>query len=439
MLRPETPNDPARGKSPSEKPPAPSTPTRGRRVLNGWLLVGTVATLAVLPIAAYFWRGYQVKHTAFAITDRAEAFAEKKDYATAAAYYARYLELRPEDSNARLRRAEIYELATGGQGGFQALVELYQEALRPSSQGLAPEKELQARRRLTELLAQAGEFAAAQSEVENLRKLEQKELAQKPDEWRWPGLKALTLAGKFRADNASVPRAELEAAFAAVIEPEKAGSPKVYQDPAVYLARYEYRLQQQLPNASEDLDAALKLAPTNVQVLLTAAAVAQSEGAAATAAARSEAATAATAQSEAVAAGLGSQELEGLRVAEIRRRPTLPIPKPTNSTNAPSSPPPRIRGLTRALAASTGPGLCRGTNPDLATRHERGQGRGQMHRTRYRSGRGPDPTGSPGGGRGCLERPRCAPRKTGSKVQVGDETSGRPAKRKTVLPKRPLR
>ena len=37
------------------------------------------------------------------------------------------------------------------------------------------------------------------------------------------------------------------------------GRPKVYKDPAVYLARYQYRLQQKLPHASEDLEAALKL------------------------------------------------------------------------------------------------------------------------------------------------------------------------------------
>ena len=178
--------------------------------------------------------------------------------------------------------------ATGGRGGFQQAVELYQEALRPASQGLSPERELAARRRLSELMLQADELTAAESEVQKLRELEQKELAQSPEEWRAPGLEALRLAGKvrtFRGDSATEPPAtlinEVEEAFKEVLEPETAGKPKVYQDPAVYLARYEYRLQRQLPNAKEDLAAALKLAPADSMVLLTAAAAAQSEAAAA--------------------------------------------------------------------------------------------------------------------------------------------------------------
>ena len=130
-----------------------------------------------------------------------------------------------------------------------------------------------------ELLLQSGEFPAAEGELEKLRELEGKELADKPQQWRWPGLKALVLAGKFRANNSAVPRATVEEAFADVLEPEKSGKPIVYKDPGVYLARYDFRLQQKLPNANDDLDAALKLAPTNTAVLLTAAAAAQRQAA----------------------------------------------------------------------------------------------------------------------------------------------------------------
>ena len=59
--------------------------------------------------------------------------------------------------------------------------------------------------------------------------------------------------------------------------PDKDGKFKFYREPAVYLARYAYRLQEKLPHAGDDLDAAVKLAPTNATVLLTAADAAQRE------------------------------------------------------------------------------------------------------------------------------------------------------------------
>ncbi len=212
--------------------------------------------------------------------ERAEALADQKNVAAALSYYARYLELCPQDADARLRQAELFEQATGGRGGFNRAIELYQEALRAASPELAPDKQIQARRRLTELLLECGTFAAAESELQKLRELEQAQLARTPEEWRWPGLNALILAGKFREKSSAVPSATLDEAFREVLDPEKAGKPKVFRDARVYLARYQYRLQQHFPNAKEDLEAALKLAPTDSTVLLTAAVAAQLEAAA---------------------------------------------------------------------------------------------------------------------------------------------------------------
>jgi tetratricopeptide (TPR) repeat protein len=267
-------------------------------VLSVRTLVGTILALAAVGIAAYFWHRHQMGRTASALADRAEAFAEEKNPAAAAGYYDRYLELRPEDANARLRRAELVGQLAGGRGGLQRTVELYQEALKPASQGLAPEKELQARRRLTELMLQAEMPDAAESEWKKLQELEQKELAQKPEEWRWPGLNALIVLGKFRGKNSGESRVtpkKVEETFAEVLEPEK-GKPKFYQDPQVYLARYAYRLQN-LPDATDpkqadayhkaleaaknDLESAVKLAPTNPSILLIAADAAKNESAAA--------------------------------------------------------------------------------------------------------------------------------------------------------------
>ena len=276
-------------------------------MLNVRILAGTFLALAVLGIAAHYWHAFQARRTASVLTERAEALAEEKSFTAAADYYRRYLELCPEDANARLRRAELFEQATGGRGGGQRAIELYREALRPARQALPPEKQLQAQRRLTELLLQTKAFAAAQSEAEKVGELEEKELATKPHEWRGPGLRALALAGKFAENNAAVPSAALEKAFAEVLEP-LAGQDKVYVAAEVYLARYDYRLQKGLRNAQDansakaylaasgeaksDLEAALKLAPANPLVLLTAAAAAQRQAAVLTAAQREAAATA---------------------------------------------------------------------------------------------------------------------------------------------------
>ena len=49
-------------------------------------------------------------------------------------------------------------------------------------------------------------FAAAEAEIEKLRGLELEVLAQKPDEWRWPGLTALELGRKYLKNDAAKQR-----------------------------------------------------------------------------------------------------------------------------------------------------------------------------------------------------------------------------------------
>ena len=68
---------------------------RTHQVLNTRIVAGTFTALLVLGIAAYFWREYQVRRTAVAFTERAEALAEEKQFAAAAGYYSRYLETLP--------------------------------------------------------------------------------------------------------------------------------------------------------------------------------------------------------------------------------------------------------------------------------------------------------------------------------------------------------
>ena len=261
-------------------------------------------------MAAVHWRlttyAYQVRQNASEIVKRAETLAEQKNYQDAVTYYTSYLGQFPNDADARLRRAEIFEMMSHG----QRAIEQYQYALATPGKGLSSEKKVKAKRRLCELLLEGNLLALAQTEIigsnkdepgkippnnsEPLAVLEQKELADKPDHWHAPGLKALVLAAKYRVDNMSVSAASLEAAFAEVL-PAKNEQAKVFIGPEVYLARYDYRLQKSLqrskdPNGSAylaasdeakgDLEEALKLAPDNIAVLLKAASAAQQRGAA---------------------------------------------------------------------------------------------------------------------------------------------------------------
>ncbi len=284
MMQPSDTNNSADGQEPSAAPRKSATPQKALRVRT---LVTTVVVLAVLAISGYFWWAYKVRAMSFALKQRAESLAADKDIPNALRYYGSYLEVRPDDAAARMRQAELYDEAAGNS---LRTVELYQGAL--SAQGIAPEQELRARRRLTELLLQGDQLAAAETEEKKLEALEQKELAQKPKEWRWPGMKAMILA-RFRVEDRPrrvkakeedvedrpqlVTAKDVDEAFAAVLDPPASGKPQYYRDPMVYLARYDYRRQQKLAGGIEDVAAAVKLAPTNPTVLLTAASAADAE------------------------------------------------------------------------------------------------------------------------------------------------------------------
>ncbi|MCE5268544.1 MAG: tetratricopeptide repeat protein [Planctomycetaceae bacterium] len=232
-------------------------------------LAGTLAAIAVIGAAGYFVHAYQVERMADSLRDRAESLAAEKRFGDAAGYYYRYLRVRPDDDAARVRLAEVFDQSATSP---RRAVELYQAALGTDDAKVSAQTKLVLRGRLIELLLDGGAYAAAESEAARLCEAERSPAADRnPSDWRGPGLKAMAIVGQFRAKNAAVSRSTVEQAFQQVLEPG-AGEPQVYKDPRVYLARYEYRLQQRLPAAGDDLKAALRLAPDNVDVLLAAAA-----------------------------------------------------------------------------------------------------------------------------------------------------------------------
>src|ERR1700751_180853 len=106
---------------PSSPPDNPSgngrhnAPLKTRRVLNIRILLGTFLAWMAMWIGLHYWRAYQVRRNASDLTTRAEALADEKKYEEATIYYTRYLELFPDDADARLRCAEIFEKSSHSQ------------------------------------------------------------------------------------------------------------------------------------------------------------------------------------------------------------------------------------------------------------------------------------------------------------------------------------
>ncbi len=314
---------------PPTTPLEPQASARGagpktRRTVNVPLLAGSLLGLAAVLVGSHFLLAYQVHRNASQIKKHADALAEEQNFASAAANYTRYLQLCPEDGNARFRLAEMFEKI----GGASRAIELYQETLSSGSSSLAPDKRVQAQRRVTELLLESGNFDAAKTEAKTVVEMEGDTEAKKvieemegdipkgsptskgadhstsdirhsaydipPQEWRGRGFIARALAGQYlKATTAPGSSANVssgtktEAFFKLILKPDSVNGGKVYVAPEVYLARYDYRLLKGIRDAKDlttadayvsassaamsDLEEALKLAPENPKILRAAA------------------------------------------------------------------------------------------------------------------------------------------------------------------------
>ncbi len=163
--------------------PQSSRPRKTRKVLDLRVFFGSLLAMAAVGTAAYFLLAFQKRHEAPNLLETADSLAKDHDYAGAFKYYSRYLELRPDDADARLRQAELFEQLTGGRPNDRT-TELYQETLAPTYKGLSTEKRIEAERRLTQLMLQAGRYKAAEIQSRELADLEKEELKDKPGEWR---------------------------------------------------------------------------------------------------------------------------------------------------------------------------------------------------------------------------------------------------------------
>lgn len=132
-----------------------------KRILNVRLLIGTLVAVVILTPVAFFWHSYQVGRTASAFLSRAESLEKEKNWGEASQYIFRYLRLRPDDVDARIRLAETFDK---GSRDPWATSEYYYRAL-----GMAPaDRQPALRRRLAELLMAAQTYGSARAEAEKL-------------------------------------------------------------------------------------------------------------------------------------------------------------------------------------------------------------------------------------------------------------------------------
>ncbi|HUY91125.1 MAG TPA: tetratricopeptide repeat protein [Pirellulales bacterium] len=242
-----------------------------RRVLNIRLLVRSAAATAVMAILAYFWHGFQIDRNATALLDRAAQMEQSENWLGAAQSIHRFLRLRPDDVDAKIRLAEDFDQAAATTRDKTRAVELYATAI-----GLAPERADLRNRHLT-LLLESGDYSAAlryademlEREPEGAPALRVRALAQL-DQLQIRGdvaanevAKSLEAAIELNPNDIQL-GANLARLYRASLQSGDQGDQvmdrlveRAGDQAAALLARYAYRRQFGLPGADDDLDLAL--------------------------------------------------------------------------------------------------------------------------------------------------------------------------------------
>ena len=272
--------------------------SKQRQVLNVRLVVITVIALAIVVSSGFIWHSYRVSQLSKVLLERADKLLQAEDWSGGATYLHRYLKMRPDDDEVRIRLATVYDNVAEGPNGRQRAIELYSRAV-----SVAPERN-DLRARLAELLLLQGRLSPALQQVDVL-------LNNAPENAL--GLKVKALASYAQSKSLGrAARIELLPCFEAalVLQPGDIQLAKTYAmlsrqvagasnqkrngelaDEAMdrmveansdsadaLVSRYLYRKEHDLPNAEEDIKRALKLAPDHTEALLLAAGLALSNG-----------------------------------------------------------------------------------------------------------------------------------------------------------------
>jgi len=264
--------------------------------LNVRFFIGLALVIVVGAISVYSLFIYQQRRNAAAFLRRADQRATENDHRDAAKNLYRYLELVPDDVDARIRLAEYFDLSAQTYSEKQRAVRLYFDAL-----AVAPDR-VDLRCRQAELLLEVGRFDKALEEAESVLAVEQRQhdhtglavkaialhqLAQRDEQDISYTDVAEALREAIHYNRGSEKHVELASRLASVyrdesrrIDREQGGERKLLPQPdrdrladetmddmvaanpdrfLAYFARYLYRKEHGIPGADADLDQALGL------------------------------------------------------------------------------------------------------------------------------------------------------------------------------------
>lgn len=210
---------------------AADEPRKTYRTISISVLIGTLVVVAAVAGGLHFWHGFQLRRGAARLLAHAEelvleadADKQNKAYSEAASLIYRYTQIQPDDTDAQIRLAEVYQKGAQDERSTDRAITLLYEALGVADAA----KQNQLRRSLIELLLSRQEFMEAETES---RKLAGSATGGELD-FDVARLRALALFGRYRteqiapADVADAVRAlvdNLRAAIAQQPDPELVG------------------------------------------------------------------------------------------------------------------------------------------------------------------------------------------------------------------------
>ncbi len=256
-----------------------------------WPLLGAAVALVCVAVPAGYWR-YKtaLEQTAGTLLERAAELEQEQEWDEATAYYQRYLIINPDDSDALARMAEAYGRGDQTPARLNRVNMMLYRVLGQASESDQNELRLQ----LAENLLRLGSFQQAMAEAKQVDGAELQ-----PRRRKTIALAKIALVGvdssvrrrdavdELLAVSAELP-GDVELISASAVALRRFGGDAELadleaptradqlmdrlvelkpDDADARLARHRYRLQYQLAGANDDLQAALKSAPDNVDAL----------------------------------------------------------------------------------------------------------------------------------------------------------------------------
>src|SRR5262245_33048520 len=154
----------------------PSSPAKGSAI-NLKFLVGVVLLLAIGGGAAFIVRGHQVRRSAEKLRERAQACFDEKDFAGCHEWVSQYLQIRPDDGQARILLAQVADELATSFAAKSRTVQLYEQAIGFAEGDL----QLRLRVRKSEMLLELERFKEAETDARALDELAKKGTTAKQD------------------------------------------------------------------------------------------------------------------------------------------------------------------------------------------------------------------------------------------------------------------